>query len=156
MHDLEIPASATRVRSHTPQSVNHRIDLLTAAAVRAASQHGEEAETRRMSDIDQEWDIERWLETNAGAISLSGLILGALVSRKWLALPTLVFPFLMQHALQGWCPPVFAFRRIGVRTRDEIDAEKYALKVLRGDFRSIPEGGDPSARAAAALNASMK
>ena len=26
------------------------------------------------------------------------------------------------------------FRRLGIRTRQEIDAEKYALKAIRGDF----------------------
>jgi hypothetical protein len=29
------------------------------------------------------------------------------------------------------------FRRLGVRTRDEINREKYALKALRGDFDEI-------------------
>jgi len=46
----------------------------------------------------------------------------------------IVLPFLFQHAVQGWCPPVPVFRWLGVRTRQEIDEEKYALKVLRGDF----------------------
>ena len=49
-------------------------------------------------------------------------------------LPGIVLPFLFQHAVQGWCPPVPVLRRLGVRTREEIDREKYALKVLRGDF----------------------
>jgi hypothetical protein len=29
------------------------------------------------------------------------------------------------------------FRRVGVRTRDEINREKYALKALRGDFEEV-------------------
>ena len=28
-------------------------------------------------------------------------------------------------------------RRLGVRTRKEIDREKYALKALRGDFADV-------------------
>jgi hypothetical protein len=36
-------------------------------------------------------------------------------------------PFLLQHGLQGWCPPLPVLRRLGVRTQREIDAEKYAL-----------------------------
>lgn len=35
---------------------------------------------------------------------------------------------------QGWAPPVPILRTIGVRTLQEIDHEKYALKALRGDF----------------------
>jgi hypothetical protein len=30
-------------------------------------------------------------------------------------------------------------RRRGVRTRSEIDREKFALKVLRGDFKNLPQ-----------------
>jgi hypothetical protein len=56
-----------------------------------------------------------------------------------LVLTLAVLGFLLQHAVQGWCPPLALLRRLGVRTRREIDAEKYALKALRGDFDG---GGD--------------
>jgi hypothetical protein len=46
--------------------------------------------------------------------------------------------FLLQHAIQGWCPPLPVFRRLVYRTQSEIDYERYALKSLRGDFRSLP------------------
>ena len=51
--------------------------------------------------------------------------------------------FLLQHAVQGWCPPVPVFRRLGVRTQTEIDEERYALKALRGDFHhaAVQEAG---------------
>ena len=35
---------------------------------------------------------------------------------------------------------VVVFRRMGVRTRREINREKYALKALRGDFDSGESG----------------
>jgi hypothetical protein len=41
----------------------------------------------------------------------------------------------------------------GVRTRREIDAEKYALKALRGDFHNVPESNDASAAARHAWSA---
>jgi hypothetical protein len=62
-----------------------------------------------------------------------------LSSRRWLALPALVAGFLMQHALQGWCPPLPVLRRLGFRTQREIDQERYALKALRGDFRQVED-----------------
>lgn len=54
--------------------------------------------------------------------------------RRWLLLSGTVCGFLLQHALQGWCPPLPAIRALGVRTKEEIDSERYALKVARGDF----------------------
>ena len=81
--------------------------------------------------------MERLLETNASAIAFTGLVLGLTQSKKWLIVPGIVLPFLFQHAVQGWCPPVPVFRRLGVRTREEIDRERYALKVLRGDFERV-------------------
>jgi hypothetical protein len=36
----------------------------------------------------------------------------------------------MQHALQGWCPPVPILRRLGFRTAREIFEERLALKSL--------------------------
>jgi hypothetical protein len=33
-------------------------------------------------------------------------------------------------------------RRLGVRTREEIDRERYALKALAGDFEGIVRNGD--------------
>jgi hypothetical protein len=90
--------------------------------------------SRRICELDREWSIERWLETNASGLAFSGVILGMTVNRKWFTLPFVVTGFLFLHAIHGWCPPVTLLRRMGVRTRAEIDREKYALKVLRGDF----------------------
>jgi hypothetical protein len=61
-------------------------------------------------------------------------VLAATVNRKWLLLPATVLGFFMQHALQGWCPPLPALRRLGVRTTKEIAAERNALKIIRGDY----------------------
>lgn len=91
----------------------------------------------RLRELSREWDVERTLETNAALLSLAGLGLGIKIDRKWLALPLVVASFLLQHALQGWCPPVTVLRRLGFRTATEINAERCALKLLRGDFRDI-------------------
>ena len=91
----------------------------------------------------RERDMERLLETNASAIAFTGLALGLTDSKKWLIVPGIVLPFLFQHAVQGWCPPVPVFRRLGVRTREEIDRERYALKVLRGDFEKVNRYREP-------------
>jgi len=98
---------------------------------------GPAAIERRLEELEAEWDIERTLEANAATVSLIGVTLGAIVDRRWFALPAVVGVFLLQHAVQGWCPPLPVFRRLGFRTASEIDYERYALKVLRGDFEEV-------------------
>ena len=77
------------------------------------------------------------LEANAASAVLLGMYLSVTVSRGWLLLPMAVGGFLLQHAVQGWCPPLIWLRRMGFRTASEIDHERYGLKVLRGDFADL-------------------
>lgn len=105
--------------------------------------------SERIAQLEREWDIERVLEANAASVALIGLTLGATVNRHWFALPAVVAGFLLQHAIQGWCPPLPLFRRLGVRTASEIHREIVALKAMRGDFSkgaSTPERAARSAR----------
>jgi hypothetical protein len=141
-----------RVRRHTAASVNERIDRRTERDVLDYAGQGREEMTRRIDALRQEWDMERILEANASALALTGVALGVLVHRRWLFLSAGVLGFLFQHAVQGWCPPVPAFRRMGVRTRQEIDREVYALKFLRGDF-DRPSTQPPESQPAEALRA---
>lgn len=120
--------STDRVRRSTPVHVNQEIDRETDRNIERYSDGSRVAILRRIEQLDKEWDIERVLEVNASTLALTGLVLGITVNRKWLALPGVVLPFLLQHGLQGWCPPLPLLRRLGVRTRGEIDREKYALK----------------------------
>jgi hypothetical protein len=125
-----------RVRENTSEDVNESLDRDTLDRVREFESKSGAEISARIDELDREWDMERLLETNASALAFTGLALGVTHSRKWLILPGVVLPFLFQHAVQGWCPPVPLFRRLGVRTRKEIDREKYMLKMLRGDFSS--------------------
>lgn len=81
-------------------------------------------------------DIERVLELNAASLALGGVLLG-IRNQRWTILSGVVGVFLIQHAIQGWCPPIVLFRALGIRTRKEIDQEKYTLKAVRGDFKDI-------------------
>jgi len=137
--------NADRVRENTSDEINRRIDDETIARVQEYAARSEADITRRIEELDREWDMERLLETNASVLALTGLVLGATHSRKWLIVPGIVLPFLFQHAVQGWCPPMPIFRRLGVRTRQEIDREKYALKVVRGDFDDVSSTSESSA-----------
>jgi hypothetical protein len=146
-------SNTDRVRAHTAPEINRYLDEQTAERIEKYAQAGTAEITARIEELDHEWDTERVLETNASMIALGGLVLGiATGNRKWLIVPGVVLPFLFQHAVQGWCPPLPIIRRMGVRTRGEIDREKYALKVLRGDFRE-QDGDDRARNALAAVKA---
>jgi hypothetical protein len=144
---MESPATRERVPSQTAEEVNRQIRKELEARLWFYAYHPEQIDAR-LRELDQEWDIERTLESNAASLALAGTLLGLLVSRKFLMLPAVVTTFLLQHAIQGWCPPLPLFRRLGIRTMPEIEAERYALKVLRGDFHNLAqqgEGNEPTA-----------
>ena len=124
-------------RSGTSDEINAELDSDAVARVRACAQAGPAALEKRIQELDQEWDIDRTLMANASTLSLLGFAASRTVDRRWITLPGIVASFLLWHAIQGWCPPLPIFRKLGYRTRREIDAEKYALKALRGDFSGV-------------------
>ena len=128
-----IATSARRVTDQSDPAVTDDIRRQTEMHVAYFAAHPDEID-RRLRELDEEWDVERALETGSSTLTLAGLVLGTVVSRKWLLLSLAVQGFFMQHALQGWCPPLPAFRRLGFRTQYEIERERYALKAIRGDF----------------------
>ena len=146
-----------RVREHTADQVNEKIGRQTERNIIRAGTYPKSTLSRRIAELDEEWDIERYLEMNASALAFTGVALGLFVNKKFLAIPAIVLPFLFQHALQGWCPPIPLLRRRGIRTRKEIDTEKFAMKALRGDFDSMSDpvnnGVDRAREAWAAVNA---
>ena len=130
-----------RVRRHTTQTAIERIDTKTRRNIRehATSRAGA---SRRIVELEREWDVERTLEANASTLALAGAVLGMTVNRKWFWLTGGVLSFLFQHATSGWCPPLPILRKLGVRTQSEIDQERYALKAIRGDFDAAKSAGD--------------
>ncbi|WP_410507480.1 hypothetical protein RSJ42_11755 [Methanosarcina hadiensis] len=126
-----------RVRASTPPEINEAIDREIAATIRFyAGKTGYEI-SKRIEELNNEWDIGRHVETRAAVISMIGLLMGLKMGKKWLILPLIATTFLLQYALMGWAPPIPFLRKFGIRTRQEIDVEKYALKTLRGDFDDI-------------------
>ncbi|MCA9259957.1 MAG: DUF2892 domain-containing protein [Planctomycetales bacterium] len=122
-----LPTTVERVPKHTDPEVNDHIRSVTQENVDRYANASQSAVERRVTELNAEWDIERTLEANAATIILMGLGLGRFVDRRFYLLPAAVAGFLLQHALQGWCPPLPVFRRLGVRTQPEIEAERHAL-----------------------------
>lgn len=132
-----LPTTVNRVPRHTSEEANERIRRSMKKHVAQYMHATPQAIEKRLQQLDREWDIERALEANAAAVSLMGLWAGANVDRRYYAVPAMVAGFLLQHALNGWCPPVPVLRSLGFRTQPEIEQERYALKALRGDFNDV-------------------
>ena len=132
-----------RVPRHTANDVNRGIQQSIEHSIRYHLKHKNQI-ARRLQELDEEWDIERAIEANAATASLVGLTFGLLGRSRWFLRPAAVSGFLLQHAVQGWCPPIPVLRRLGFRTSFEIEQERQALKLIRGDYKSAAAGdADP-------------
>ena len=148
-----LPDTTDRVPAQTAAEINAQLRQEYEERIAEYARNPDKIDAR-LDEMDAEWDIERAIEANAATIALAGVALGATVDRRWLVLPALVTAFLLQHALQGWCPPVPILRRMGFRTAAEIDRERFTLKVLRGDFVGVAtRKASVKNRAAAAISA---
>ena len=123
-----IATNARRVSSNTDPEINAWIWQQTECRMRHVASRGPLAIQQRLRELDEEWDIERYVETLAPTFTLLGMTLGFARDRRWFLLPFVVQGFFLQHALQGWCPPVPVLRRLGVRTMQEIERERCGLQ----------------------------
>lgn len=147
-------ADTDPVRGHAGEKATRRLDRERLNRIRRFATAPSAEVTEHLADLDKEWDIERRLEANAASIMLISTALAATHSKRWLILSAVVPGFLLQHAIQGWCPPIEVFRRLGARSRNEIDAERTSIKALRGDFTGLPEEAAAPEAAERALEAS--
>ena len=126
-----LPATSQRVPRHTADHVNREIREETRRNVERIAAQGPAAIDRRLRELDAEWDIERTLEANAATLAAVGAGLALLADRRFALVPLVVGSFLLQHAVQGWCPPVPVLRKIGFRTVYEIERERRRLHALK-------------------------
>lgn len=142
------PGTDDRVPDHTSDSSNERILGRTLDNLRPFVGASSKAIEQRIAALRREWDIERTLEAGASSLMLAGVGLGVGADRRFLAIPALVAGFLLQHAVQGWCPPLALLRRLGIRTSAEIHAEIIALRLLRDDFSTRTRSAEAALAAA--------
>jgi hypothetical protein len=131
-----INTTTARVPLNTAAEVNERVRRDTERRLAYYAAHPELID-QRLTELDREWDVERLIEVEAPTMSLTGLLLGMTLSRKWLVIPLFAQSMVFLHAVQGWYPLLPLFRRMGIRTEREIAIERYALKAMRGDFKEV-------------------
>ena len=90
-----------KVRAKTPPEINKAIDIETAAMVRFYASKTDYEISKRIEELDNEWDIGRIVDVRAATVSLTGVMLGLKRSKKWLILPTIASIFLLQYAIQA-------------------------------------------------------
>lgn len=135
-------STTERVPQHTCEKINKKIRNCTVCRIHFYLDAEEDELTGRIRELDEEWDTERVLETNAATLITTASLAGYLKTKCPCFLFTGAVGYcLLQHAVQGWCPSIPVIRRSGIRTAKEIQNEKTVMKLLRGDFM---EGiGDP-------------
>jgi hypothetical protein len=94
--------------------------------------------TRRLQELDNEWSLERVNQAAGAGLVLFGVVMSVVRRRWWILVPAALAGFLLQHTIRGWSPPLSLLRRLHLRTLKEINEERQALKVLRGDYADIP------------------
>ena len=104
--------------------------------IRKYAEQGRDAIDNRIRELDSSWDMERTLQLNAALLVLGGILLYR-NNKKWAILSIFATAILAQQAFMGNCRPFKFLSFFGMRSRKEIDKEKFALKALRGDFDNI-------------------
>lgn len=131
-----IPKSTERVQLHTNFKINEKIEKQSIENIKRYYNANFEMLSKRIVELNKEWDTERVLETNASTLSFISIILGFASNNPiWFILAAVVGLFLLQHAILGWCPPLPIIRKLGIRTPEEISNEKMIIKFFRGDFK---------------------
>lgn len=124
------PPTTTKVNRNTRQRINDKIHKKTKATINSIRAKNENAINARIKELDYEWDTERVLEINFAGIVLITSILALFHNKRWITLAGIASIFMVQHSLQGWCPPLPIIRKCGVRTANEIINEKMALQTI--------------------------
>jgi|SoiMethySBSTD1v2_1073268.scaffolds.fasta_scaffold354398_2 hypothetical protein len=148
---LDRGGRAIALRQDSETETRRREPLLLTVAYYAA--HPDRIDAR-LEQLDQEWDIDRLLKVNGAGISLAGILFGLLGRKRWYVITLVVQSLLLQHAVQGNSAASALLERLGFRTSQDIEQERYALKALRGDFAvDVRNAGDPDALALKVLRA---
>lgn len=131
-----IPSTVERVSKNTSKDINLKIKSNTIRNINIYKTSSDKILSDNIEKLNKEWDTERVLEAVASSVIVASSILGIKHSRNWFLVTGVAGTFLLQHSLQGWCPPLPLIRKMGIRTSEEINNEKIVYKMLRNDFEN--------------------
>lgn len=119
-----------------PWSMDRRVETAIGARLRYCAGNRRRIE-RRLRELDEEWDLESVLETQESLVASLGTVVGAVVNRRLPSVPMSWSAALVRLAANR-LPLAALLRRTGLRTSREIEIERMALRLLRGDLVSHP------------------
>lgn len=128
-------ATTNRVEINTRDSLSAEFQEQIKANIAKYSGASRAEIDQRLHALDREWSVERIIEMEAPTMISLGAVLGATVNRNWFALSAMAASMVILHNTQGWYPLLPLFRRLGVRSQNEIEQERSALRALRGDHK---------------------
>lgn len=120
------------------QSSPEQFRTLTGTHLRRIASAGIGAIDKRLEELDRECPVERVLRWTTAGLVVIGFVLAVVVSPWWLALPTLAGLLMAQQHCRSCCLLSPFFCRYGMRSTVDIERERGALEILRGDFRALP------------------
>jgi hypothetical protein len=125
------------------------IDRETARSIHFYANRPPELVSKRIEELEEEIAIEIFVYRGGAALTIAAVSLLMLRGRKraaWI-IAIAVAALQLQYSCQGRNGVTDVLRRRGYRSRREIEAEKYLLKAIRGDFSVVAGLSDPVERA---------
>lgn len=107
--------------------------------ISAIAVDGPAAVDRRLAELDCEWTTGRLVKAASGLMLFAGLLPARRsVGKVGMGLMLAAGATLAQYwfCQRSWLADLFA--RCGARSGTEIEDERIALRILRGDFRDLP------------------
>jgi hypothetical protein len=136
MEDLKLNEEKSEKNSNEQTHEKDNIFDRTFNLVKEFSHKGKAKITERLQQIEKEMDLERVLHLNLATIALAGVALSYSTEDKdWLYMPAAAVLLLAVDTAFCLTAKVPLLRRLGLRLKDEILHERYALKAFCGDFK---------------------
>src|SRR5690606_35699923 len=127
MNSTTHPNYVRRRHSQLDQKYNLQVSAETDRRVHGIASLGLRAIEERLEELDHEWSVEDILKLHAATFLLKFGLCGSIVEKKYFWGIAAVGAFALEQKLQGWSPPFALIRKMGRRTRDEIELEREAL-----------------------------
>lgn len=128
---VPLPTSAC-----TPAST--KMEAALECRLKKVIEAGPSAITERLCELEVEWTAGRAAKATAGVLIVVGLGLSLTVNLMFLIVPIIGGAVMFQYIFGRTSLIGQLFHAFGFRSGSEIDQEKMALRVLRGDFASLP------------------